>query len=341
LAGSDLLLYPSELVMRYWWVNQNQTFRQEFAGGYLWSPKRNANGAKNPFYESMREVAPGDLIISFVDTLLVAIGIALSYCFEAPKPTEFGMTGSNWENIGWKIEINFTPLLHKVRPKDHMDVLRKVLPVKYSPLQASGNGLQGIYLTELTADFAHVLFGLIGPEVTAISVGATLGRNDVVISTVPDEIERWERKIEGEVATDASIPETEKQALVSSRRGQGLFKRRVMSLEDHCRITKVDNPVHLIASHCKPWRDASNEERLNGENGLLLTPSIDHLFDRGFLGFEDNGALIISPVAHRPSLNRMGVITKHKINVGGFTAGQKTYLDFHRNYVLLQAHIRK
>jgi putative restriction endonuclease len=43
--------------MRHWWVNQNQTFRQETAGGYLWSPKRNSNGGRNPFYESMREVA--------------------------------------------------------------------------------------------------------------------------------------------------------------------------------------------------------------------------------------------------------------------------------------------
>jgi hypothetical protein len=61
--------------MRFWWVNQNQTFRQEIAGGYLWSAKRNANGARNPFYESMREVAPGDLIFSFVDTRVAAIGI--------------------------------------------------------------------------------------------------------------------------------------------------------------------------------------------------------------------------------------------------------------------------
>lgn len=47
-------------VMRYWWVNQNQTFQQERAGGYLWSPKRNADGDRNPFYEFMREVAPSD-----------------------------------------------------------------------------------------------------------------------------------------------------------------------------------------------------------------------------------------------------------------------------------------
>jgi len=49
-----------------------------------------------------------------------------------------------------------------------------------------------------------------------------------------------------------------------------------------------------------------HQERLNGENGLLLTPTVDHLFDRGFISFEDSGVLIVSPVAHVPSLNRMG-----------------------------------
>jgi hypothetical protein len=73
---------------------------------------------------------------------------------------------------------------------------------------------------------------------------------------------------------------------------------------------------------------------------LLLTPSIDHLFDRGFIGFEDSGRLIISPVAHPPSLQRMGIDTEKVVNVGGFTSGQKQFLDFHRNAVLLRA-IRK
>ena len=126
-------------------------------------------------------------------------------------------------------------------------------------------------------------------------------------------------------------------AIIRARKGQGLFKDRVSRIETRCRITGVQNPVHLVASHCKPWRDSTNEERLNGENGLLLTPSIDHLFDRGFIGFEDNGRLIISPVAHRPSLERMGIDTANPLNVGGFTSGQRAFLDFHRNGVLLQA----
>jgi putative restriction endonuclease len=138
--------------MRYWWVNQNQTFRQELGGGYLWSPKRNANGARSPFYESMREISPGDIIFSFVDTRIAAIGVADSYCWESPKPPEFGATGQNWENVGWKVNVRFTPLLNKIRPKDHMSVLRTVLPERYSPLQTNGNGIQSVYLTQLPSE---------------------------------------------------------------------------------------------------------------------------------------------------------------------------------------------
>jgi hypothetical protein len=84
------------------------------------------------------------------------------------------------------------------------------------------------------------------------------------------------------------------------------------------------------------WSSSIVEERLNGENGLLLTPSIDLLFDRGFIGFEDSGNLIISPVAHKPSLQRMGLETKGTTNVGTFTDGQRQFLEFHRNAILLR-----
>lgn len=130
--------------MRYWWVNQNQTFRQEIARGYLWSPKRNKGNRLNPFYETMREVAPCDLIFSFVGTRIVAIGIARSFCFESPKPLEFGSVGECWENIGWKVSVRFTTLVHQIRPADQMTVLSPLLPKKYSPLQRNGNRNQGV-----------------------------------------------------------------------------------------------------------------------------------------------------------------------------------------------------
>ncbi|HEV2173017.1 MAG TPA: HNH endonuclease [Nitrospira sp.] len=320
--------------MRYWWVNQNQTYKQELGGGYLWSPKRNANGVRNPFYESMREVAPGDMIFSFVDTRIAAIGIAESYCYESPKPEEFGDAGLNWEKIGWRIRVRFSRLTNLIRPKEHMMLLRPLLAARFAPLQPNGNGIQSVYLTEVSEAFAQALIALIGPE--AISVQGDT-RVDLSMTAANADLELWEHHIETDLDRRVDIPATQREALITARRGQGLFKQRVMLIENHCRITRVDNPTHLRASHCKPWRDSSNDERLNGENGLLLTPSIDHLFDRGFISFQDNGNLIVSPVAHQPSLERMGVTTRETVNVGAFSDGQRRFLEYHRDAVLLKA----
>ena len=95
-------------------------------------------------------------------------------------------------------------------------------------------------------------------------------------------LKEWERRVEVDIEDNRTIPETERQALILARRGQGQFRANVLTIERACRVTKVERPEHLIASHTKPWRYSSNEERLDGENGFLLTPTIDHLFDKGF-----------------------------------------------------------
>ena len=147
----------------------------------------------------------------------------------------------------------------------------------------------------------------------------------------------WEEHELDVLRQDDRVPATDRQAIVLARRGQGLFKERVMRIERKCRITGVTRAEHLRASHCKPWRDATNEERLDGENGLLLTPNADHLFDRGFIGFENNGDVLISPVADSESLARMGLDLNRCLNVGRFADGQKQYLEFHRENVLLRS----
>ena len=283
----------------------------------------------------LREVSPGDIVFSFVDTRIAAIGIAESHCYESPKPQEFGNAGQNWENIGWRVRVQFSSLLNRIRPKDHIDILRSFIPSKYSPLLPNGNGLQSVYLAEISDAFAQTLSGLIGLEATMRIQEAVAMPPGQVIGT-PDDLELWESRIEQTIESDMEIPATDRRAIVNARRGQGLFKQRVMKIEDRCRVTGVNNPLHLVASHCKPWRDATNKERLDGENGLLLTPSIDHLFDRGFISFENGGQLVISPVAHRPSLQRMGIAVNEAINVGAFSEGQRRYLDFHRDAVLLK-----
>lgn len=124
------------------------------------------------------------------------------------------------------------------------------------------------------------------------------------------------------------------------RRGQGLFGSRVRQVERECRITKVRRVEHLIASHIQPWRRRSNAERRDGENGLLPTPTIDRLFDRGFSSFEDRGKPVVSRVADAGSLERMGVDRTRTAALGSFSVDQHRYLKICQNKVLRQAKVR-
>jgi hypothetical protein len=325
--------------MRYWWVNQNKTFKHEVAGGYLWSPRRNKKGHINPFYESMREVAPGDLVLSFQGTFIRAIGIASSYAWDCERPSEFGKAGDAWDPVGWKVSVQFNVLQNQIKPAEYIDVLRPLLPDKYSPLQEEdGHGNQ-LYLTWVPTGLGGKLLELIGQEGAAIAAKASDVKGEM-ITPLPEEREQLEQKIiHDDIQTNRTLDKTEKDALIKSRIGQGQFKDNLARIEHCCRITKVDRLEFLIASHTKPWRYSSNAERTDGENGFLLTPSIDRIFDRGFISFENNGDVIISPVAHLPSLQRMGIDTTGRVNVGGFTARQRQFLDFHRDKILKKAHV--
>ena len=325
--------------MHYWWVNQNQTAAAEWHGGYLWSPKRNANGHKNPFYEYMREVIPGDLILSFVKTRIPKIGIAKSYAYSCPKPAEFGNAGPNWDLVGWKVDVHWIDLDNKIRPADDLPTLLPHFPHRYGPLQNNGRGKQAIYLTRLPEPLMAALAKLIGQQVTTLM---TMNRvhEDAHADPIGVGQFEWEEHLRHQVEDTPGLDHTQKEQIILARRGQGVFKNNVSKIEHHCRVTKVDRMEHLRASHIKPWRDANNSERLDGENGFLLTPSIDHLFDRGFISFADNGQLILSPSAHLLSLERMGIPPDGQLNVGAFHQGQRNYLNFHRDSVLLQARVQ-
>jgi hypothetical protein len=183
---------------------------------------------------------------------------------------------------------------------------------------------------------ALVLAQLASPDLLGIIQGIQISdRANTPLAELRGVVE-WEERECTQIAEDRHLRETEKQALIKARRGQGQFRQNVAQLERFCRVTRVDRPEHLIASHIKPWRESNNRERLFEGNGLLLTPTIDHLFDRGFISFENNGELLISPVAHEDSIRKMGIVTDRVINVGGFVEPQRQFLEFHREKVFLK-----
>jgi hypothetical protein len=308
--------------VRYWWVNQNQTYRHEVPGGYLWSPVTKSNGARNHFYDTMTQVSPGDVVFSFCDTYIKAVGIASHSAEPSVKPN-FGAAGSNWSHYGWLVQVEFQELEHPIRPKNHMDLIAPLLPVKYAPLRETGDGLQSVYLTEVPTAMASALTRLIGSQFT-------LAPEDVLVSETPVSVIEVElAALQGRV----DLAETAKRQLVNARVGQGLFKNNVRLNESACRITGVTQLHHLRASHIKPWRDSTDEEKLHGCNGLLLAPHVDHLFDRGFISFEDRGDLVVSDHMERDVLSAWAVAVPR--NVGAFNSEQRHFLEHHREHVLL------
>ena len=323
---------------RYWWVNQNQTFRHEREGGYLWSPKTNRNGARNPFYDFMRIVAPGDLVLSFVNRRIAALSVATSHCYEAPKPQEFGRAGENWGQIGWRVDVVYRDLERPLTPAEHMAALRPLLPARYAPLQTDGRGKQSVYLTQLQPTLMAQLALLIGePALQMMDTPPSIARDSAAeLDKIANPVqERWEQEIVREITRLTALPETERQQLIYARVGQGRFRGLIYARERACRVTRVDRPEHLVASHIRPWRHGDNEQRLDPENGLMLTPNVDHLFDRGFITFAADGRLVYSPAADEGSLLRMGFDPERRVDVGGFWRGQREHLEFHRDEVFL------
>lgn len=110
----------------------------------------------------------------------------------------------------------------------------------------------------------------------------------------------------------------------------------MLEREKVCRVTGVDRSEHLIASHIKPWRSSENNEKIDPENGLMLTPTIDHLFDKGFVSFENNGELILSDMADRSTMKKLGVIGRvDNTFAPQISSDKKYYLSWHRENLLL------
>jgi hypothetical protein len=127
--------------------------------------------------------------------------------------------------------------------------------------------------------------------------------------------------------------------LVQARVGQGVFRAAVLARERACHLTGVSRPSCLVASHIKPWAICAEGEHLDGANGLMLAPHVDHLFDTGMISCEDNGDLVLAPSFDRQILHAWHIDAG--ANVGPFALDQTRYLAYHRQHVLGQPRPRR
>lgn len=306
--------------MAFWWVNHKQTRTHEVRGGYLWSPMRNANGAINQTYENMTRARVGDVVFSYANGQIGAIGHVTEAATASPKPTEFGTIGDYWSNEGWLVGVYFNPAPRPLRPAQHIESIRHLLPERNSPIQKNGHGNQGCYLAGISDVLGHLLLALLDVEVLPDFSAAAYIQDAGIDHDALDDIH--------EVEADTSIPETQRLQLAKARVGQGLFRKRVLLLDPACRVTGVTDQRLLIASHIKPWKDASNAERINGYNGMMLSPHVDALFDEHLISFEDDGKVLVQTSLPRDVLERWSIDPSKRVEA--FRTEQSGFLAHHR-----------
>src|SRR5690606_9077823 len=130
-----------------------------------------------------------------------------------------------------------------------------------------------------------------------------------------------------------SVGATEAEAVVRQRVGQALFREMLMEYWDgRCAVTGIAVPELLRASHAKPWKAATDVERLDVYNGFLLAVLLDAIFDQSFLTFEDDGTARISPQLTGDVLRSLG-FPDGIPPLRRIAAGHRPYLAYHRQHV--------
>jgi putative restriction endonuclease len=311
----------SERGVRYWWVNHKRTHQQELAGEFLWSPKRKQSSTDSESSNNMTKIMPGDVVFaySFTGGILRAVGVAMGRAREAPNPFDFESARKHSSgHRGWQVTVRFAELAKPWQPKDHAAQLARLLPEKHSPLRAGGEPNPAIYLASVPQRLAAALRTLVGAEIDALVEEITQRAG----SQFPDEI------AEEALIQRTDIAPATKVELVKARRGQGVYRANLESVETACRLTGLLDRRHLRAIHIKPWRNSSDAEKLDGCNGLLLSPHLEHLFCRGYISFSDSGELLVSRYLNPAVLDKWGLGLPRF--VVAFRPEQCRYLDYHR-----------
>lgn len=299
--------------MNFYIVMQGKTYAEEKSRGVIWSPIIDKSGQTPHFWERMKEVEAGDVIFHYVKGEIVAVSVAKKDCFEGGKPYQAGSS-----TTGFIVETTYEELERPLAIKESFDAIRSFLPVKYSAFQENGDGNQG-YLFPCNEMLALKLLELISD-----------------LNIYEEEQEQLEFSI-GTIASkerNTLVPllaEAESEAKMKIRKGQQKFKRGMSPLWEHqCALCGISLPELLRATYSKPWKDCTDEERLDVYNGLLLCCNHEILYKQGYIAFDGTGKIHISDEIDNYEYGKYGIHPKMRVHR---REENKPYFKWHKRNV--------
>jgi putative restriction endonuclease len=287
--------------MAYWWVNQGNSYKLEYKGGFIWAPIINADGKRFFHWENLADVKAGDIVFSNVDGKVKTIGIALNDAYPSEKSSAHA---DLWLDEGRRVDIKYFKTINPMSISEIYSVASVFLPGKYSPITGNGDRANQGYLFAVPDEAGDIMLQLLNvPQIVNINPGKR------------------------------SISDTTKASIIQARVGQGQFRKDLIKRwSGKCIITAFPILSLLTASHIKPWAISTNEERLDPDNGLLLSPNYNSLFDRFLISFSETGELIKSDRISWEDLALLGIKPNSKLN--GLNTGNKKYLEYHLEEML-------
>lgn len=204
----------------------------------------------------------------------------------------------------------------------------------------------GVYINHGNEKKKDKYWNLIGdvalPRISRLSIIKLRRESNVVylfklsfgINTlIEDDIEEIQRSIER--IENSKLSSTEKETIIKARVGQGTYRKKLLEESCICPFTLIDDEHLLVASHIKPWKDSQNKEKKDPKNGFLFSPTFDKLFDRGYISFNDDKTLIISPWLSEYNREKLGISEGMLIEKLPMIDDKRArYLEYHRKFVM-------
>lgn len=173
------------------------------------------------------------------------------------------------------------------------------------------------------------------PNISYVSILKLKNENDLLYYFRPFveyNIDSLHEETIESIDDDESITITDRETIIKSRVGQGRYREKLLDECPFCPITMVNDERLLIASHIKPWVKSNNFEKTDPKNGFMFTPTYDKLFDRGFISFENDGTMMVSPWISPMNQKRLDIFNGKKIRTLP-TEEREEYLFYHREFV--------
>lgn len=106
----------------------------------------------------------------------------------------------------------------------------------------------------------------------------------------------------------------------------------IYEFKNKCAICGMDNFGCLIASHILPYSQCINkEDMINSNNGLLLCPNHDALFDKKLISFDQIGHISISNKISKKTYDLLCISDSFALDPKILNNERKKYMNLHMN----------